>query len=89
MPAHLIESVEFIKSHTVYGEKVILLLNEEDDGLLYNLTGTVSALPVPGGSERILIREFEEIVSHLDANTSFKVFRRQLFLCTDKSRFGH
>ena len=74
VPAHLIESVEFIKSHTAYGEKVIMLLNEEDDGLLYNLTGTVSALPVPGGSERILIREFEEIVSHLNANISFKVF---------------
>ena len=76
VPSHLADEVEFIKTYTNPGEKVIILFNEKEDGILYNLTQTKSVLSVPGGSERPMVSEYEIISAYLNSNKAIKVFSR-------------
>lgn len=66
---------DFISKNTNPGE-VVLILPQPDfnDGILYYLSKTVSPLPVPGGSERVLISDFKEISDFLMQNKTVKVF---------------
>lgn len=66
---------DFIEKNTKPGE-VVLILPQPDfyDGMLYHLSKTSSPLPVPGGSERVLISDFEEVSEFLIRNKEVKVF---------------
>ncbi len=72
--AELKANVDFVRLHTVYGEKVFIIYEFNWDGIFYANTGTRNAANVPGSSELLLAEDVDKKILFLKGNTSKKVF---------------
>jgi len=66
-------NIDFIKTHTAYGEKIYIYANNYD-GLYYGESHTVSALDIPGHTDQFFIRDHDKITKFLIENKNTKIF---------------